>query len=277
MTAGKRYFMSMTVINRTPQKLRHDIKVRHLAVTAVRRVTPRMLRVTLAGPALEGFVSPSYDDHVKILFPEPGQKAVVPTVGPEGISFPQDKPKPEARDYTPRYYRPESQELDVDFVLHGDGPASGWAAMAAVGQDLVVAGPRGSTVIPMAFDWYLLIGDETALPAIGRRIEELPSGAKAVAILEVADAHEHQEFETKADLEVVWLHRDGVEPGRADLLVRAAASHAFPDGDCYAFIAGESTTSKAVRAELERRGFNKEWLKAAGYWLLGQADAHEPH
>lgn len=269
--------MIMKLMNKTPERIRHDIKVRQLKVSAVRKVTPRMVRVTLRGAALEGFLSPSYDDHIKMFFPEPGQALTLPIGGPDGVKFPEDKPRPEARDYTPRYYRAGANELDIDFVLHGDGPASSWAAQVEVGQDAVIAGPRGSTVIPLAYDWYLLVGDETALPAIGRRIEELTAGARAIAILEVADAHEHQEFETAADLEVIWLHRDGIEAGKADLLPRTVATRAFPEGDCYAFIAGESTVSKAVRTELEHRGFNKEWLKAAGYWLLGQADAHEPH
>lgn len=264
-------------MNKTPQRIRHDIKVRHLKVSAVAQVTPRMLRVTLSGPALEGFQAPGYDDHINVFFPEPGQPPVLPIAGPDGVRFPEDRPRPQARDYTPRAFRPEANELDVDFVLHGDGPASGWAAQAAVGQDVVIAGPRGSTLIPLAFDWYLLVGDETALPAIARRLAELPAGARAIALIEVEDAREHQVFDTQARLDLVWLHRDGVAAGTADLLPRAAASHPFPDGTCYAFIAGESTVSKAVRAELERRGLNKEWLKAAGYWLRGTADAHEPH
>ena len=77
------------------------------------------------------------------------------------------------RDYTPRRYDLDTLELDIDFVLHGDGPASTWAEQAKPGQFLHIGGPRGSMIVPDIFDSYLLIGDETALPAIARRLEGL--------------------------------------------------------------------------------------------------------
>ena len=75
-------------------------------------------------------------------------------------------------------------------MLHGDGPASTWAAQAKPGQQIVIGGPRGSMIIPDAYDWYFLAGDETALPAIGRRLEELPATARVVAVIEVEDKAE---------------------------------------------------------------------------------------
>jgi NADPH-dependent ferric siderophore reductase len=108
----------------------------------------------------------------------------------------------------------------VDFVLHGDGPASSWAAQAEVGQKIVIGGPRGSMIIPDAFDWYLLAGDETALPAIGRRLEELPAAARAVAVIEVASKEEEQLLRTNAQAEIIWVHRNGAEAGNNDLLLR---------------------------------------------------------
>src|SRR5690606_11546792 len=98
--------------------------------------------------------------------------------------------RPEMRDYTPRFWNIAQGWIELDFVLHGDGPAASWAAAAAPGKTLVIGGSRGSLVIPMAFDWYLLAGEQTALPAIGRRIEELPAGAKVLALIEVDNAAE---------------------------------------------------------------------------------------
>jgi NADPH-dependent ferric siderophore reductase len=268
----------MTLINKTPQRIRHETRLRLLDVQDVKHLTPRMVRVTLAGDQLEGFVSAGYGDHIKIFFPPAGSGPIVPVLGPDGISFPEDTPRPDMRDYTPRNYHAASKTLDVDFVLHGDGPASTWAAQAKPGQQIVIGGPRGSMIIPDAYDWYFLAGDETALPAIGRRLEELPATARVVAVIEVEDKAEEQEIKTSAKAGIVWVHRNGAEAGNNDLLLRTIESLTLPEGDCYAFIACESSISKSIRTHLvEQRGFNGEWVKAAGYWLRGVADAHEPH
>jgi NADPH-dependent ferric siderophore reductase len=273
-----RYFLTMTFMNKSPQRIRHETRLRLLEVQAVKQITPMMLRMTLTGDQLEGFTSPGYADHIKIFFPPAGSDPIVPVLGPDGLAFPLDKPRPEMRDYTPRAFHAASNTLDVDFVLHGDGPASSWAAQAQVGQKIVIGGPRGSMIIPDAFDWYLLAGDETALPAIGRRLEELPATARAIAVIEVASEDEEQVLKTDAEAEIIWVHRNGAEAGNNDLLLRKIEQLDLSNGDCYAFIAAESSISKAVRDHLVgQRGFNGEWVKAAGYWLRGVADAHEPH
>lgn len=265
-----------TIDPRAPQRLRHDTRMRLLTVTTVTDITPMMRRVRLAGD-MAGFVAPSYADHIKAFFFPEGVTPLLPPIGPHGAEFAPGT-RPEMRDYTPRYWNVEEGWIELDFVLHGDGPASSWAASAAPGRTLVIGGPRGSLVIPMAFDWYLLVGDETALPAIGRRIEELPEGAPVVAVLEVDSEAEEQRFETSAELTLVYVHRNGAAAGTTTLLRDKVMTLDLPEGDAYAYIAGESTMSKSVRQYLtEERGFNPEWVKAAGYWLLGTADAQEPH
>lgn len=81
------------------------------------------------------------------------------------------------RDYTPRGFDPVALTLEIDFALHGAGPATRWEAQAQGGQRLGVGGPRGSFIRPTDFDGHLLIGDDTALPAIARRLAELPAQA----------------------------------------------------------------------------------------------------
>lgn len=253
----------MTMVERSAQRIRHEPKRRELKVARVAAITPKMVRVTLTGEELNGFTSLGYDDHVKLFFPESGQAS------------PAENPA--MRDYTPRRYEAAANTLDIDFVLHGDGPASSWAAQARAGQSLTIGGPRGSMVVSGEFDWYLLVGDETALPAIGRRLEELPAGAHAVAIIEVADAAEEQRFDSRAKVDVTWLHRNGAEPGSTRLLQEAVAAATFPKGAAYAFVAGESEMAKAVRQHLlTERSFNKQWIKAAGYWKRGATASHEP-
>ncbi len=268
--------MSEAIDPRAPQRVRHDTRMRLLTVQTVTDITPLMRRFRLTGD-MAGFASPAHADHIKAFFFPAGVEPLLPPIGPNGAEFPPGT-RPEMRDYTPRYWNVAEGWIELDFVLHGDGPASSWAAKANVGDTLVIGGPRGSLVIPMAFDWYLLAGDETALPAIGRRIEELPTGAKVLAVIEVADKAEEQRFETKADLQLIYVHRTGAAAGTTSLVLDAIKTAKFPNGTAYGYIAGEVTMAKAVRAHLtEDRGFANEYVKAAGYWRLGVADAHEDH
>ena len=264
---------------RVGRRVRHETKTRLLQVRDVSRMTPKMLRVMVGGEALAGFVSAAYDDHVKVFFPQPGQdKPVLPTPSPNGPVYPEGAARPAARDYTPRRYDAAANTLTIDFVLHGDGPAAEWAAQAGPGNFLGVGGPRGSFIVPDDFDWYLLAGDEAALPAIGRRLEELPASARAMVVAEVADAGEEQHFETRARLDVHWLHRNGAEPGDPTLLHDAIAKLSLPSGDGYAWVAAEAATAKALRRLLiDQRGLRKDRVKAAAYWKRGAVAVHETY
>jgi NADPH-dependent ferric siderophore reductase len=261
------------------RRVRHDLKLRLLKVQRIRPVTPKMVCITLAGETLTGFTSAAYDDHAKLFFPGPGQDVpVLPAHGPEGPKSHQGVGTTTARDFTPRRYDPAANELDFEFALHGHGPASSWAAQAKPGHSLGVAGPRGSFVLSREFDWYLLAGDETALPAIARRLEELHSHARALVVVEVPNSDEEQLLRSVARTQVRWVHRDAAESGSTDPLVKAIAALKFPDGEGYAWVAGESATVKAVRRHLvgERRLPNA-CVKAAAYWKRGATAVHETY
>jgi NADPH-dependent ferric siderophore reductase len=264
---------------RAPRRVRHELKTRLVEVREVSNISPKMLRVVVGGGALAGFVSAAHDDHVKVFFPLPGEyKPTLPTLGPNGPVWPEGKPRPPSRDYTPRRYDAAANTLEIDFVLHGDGPAASWASQARSGQFLGVGGPRGSFIVPDDFDWYLLAGDETALPAIGRRLEELPPGTRTIVIAEVADIGEEQRFATSTNLDLTWLHRDGAEPGDPELLLEAVARLKLPSGDGYVWVAGEAATAKALRRLLvDERGLRKDRVKAAAYWKRGAVAVHETY
>ena len=246
-------------------RVMHDIKRRRLQVLRVVDITPRMRRITLGGPELAGFISLGSDDHIKLLFPQNAAEQAAlesPTFTIKG-----DGPQPATRDYTPRRFDLSIGELDIDFVLHGDGPASTWAEQAQVGQHLYIGGPRGSMIVPDIFDSYLLIGDETAIPAIARRLEELPAGRKELAVIEIADAAEQQPLKSAADVEVIWVLR-----GQDDLL-DTVRNLTLPSGTLYTFVATETKLSRQVRRVLlDTHKVNDEFLKAVGYW---RAEASE--
>ena len=254
----------MTVSENTIHRVMHEIKHRQLTVLRVVDLTPRMRRITLGGADLQGFISLGSDDHVKLLFANNAEEQAAM----DAVDLPKEGVKPTMREYTPRRIDLVNNELDLDFVLHGDGPASTWAAQAAPGHRLHIGGPRGSMVVPDIFDSYLLVGDETAIPAIGRRLEELPAGRKVLALIEIEDAQEQQPLSSLADVEVIWIERH--QRNVLDVLREVV----LPAGRLYAWVALEKSLTRQAKALLlEEKGVNEEHLKAAAYWRLdGSAD-----
>jgi NADPH-dependent ferric siderophore reductase len=247
-------------VSTTPdiKRVRHEVKRRRLTVQRVQRLTPKMVRVAVGGSELEGFTSLGFDDHVKLFFTDASQQNV------------------EMRDFTPRRYDAHRGELLIDFALHEAGPATRWAVEAAPGMSLEVGGPRGSFVIPTDLESHLLVGDETALPAIGRRLEELPGTTRAVVVAEVDNEAERQSFESSAGLEVIWVYRHRAPAGTADALLQALQGLMVPTSECFAWIAAESKVARRLRQFLvDERRINKGWVKAAGYWQRGSVGAHD--
>lgn len=248
--------------------VRHDLIPRLLTVVRAERITPRMVRVTLTGE-LDTFAYAAPDDHVKVFFPEPGAELpVMPAIGPQGFEPPgPDAPQPIFRDYTVRYVRRERHEIDIDFALHGHGPGTSWAAAARPGRLLGVLGPRGSYLVPLAFDWYLIAGDETALPALGAWLEQLPADVPVYAFAEVADAAEEQDLVSSGETALTWLHRDAGQS-----LDAALAHFRAPAGVGYVWVAGEATALKPVRSRLRSLGLPREHVEVDGYWKRGVAN-----
>ncbi|WP_085580122.1 MULTISPECIES: siderophore-interacting protein [unclassified Pseudomonas] len=249
-------------------RVMHEIKRRHLQVLRVVDLTPRMRRITLGGPELAGFVSLGTDDHVKLLFPQNAEQAAALETLVLGAG--KDGPMPEMRDYTPRRYDLDSLELDIDFVLHGDGPASTWAEQAKPGQFLHIGGPRGSMIVPDIFDSYLLIGDETALPAIARRLEGLAANRKALVVVEVENGKEQQTLESPAQVNVIWVLREG---GKDNLLATVRQLQ-VPKDNLYAWVATETKVSRQIRRVLlDDHGLDEQFVKAVGYWRAEGSEA----
>jgi NADPH-dependent ferric siderophore reductase len=241
-----------------------------LTVTAVRDVTPAVRRVTLTAPA---DVVAAAGPTLSLLVPRVGDLAPRwPQIARDGrIVWPQGSHGVALRSYTARRQDPAAGELDVDFVLHGDGPAAGWADAAAPGALLGVA-----SAAPLGAEqagWLLVAGDETALPGISRILAAAAPGTRGVALVEVAGPAEEQELAAPAGVEVRWLHRTGTAPGESTLLVDAVAALERPEGeDLFAWVGAESATVRAVRADLRGRwGLRRHQHHAIGYWRRGRA------
>ncbi|MFF7440651.1 siderophore-interacting protein [Streptomyces sp. NPDC008122] len=267
------------------------LPLHRLRVTAVRPVTPRMRRVTLRGPSLDGLALAGPDQQVKLFFPRPGQaEPVLPEPGSDGdamrwygayAALPEEV-RPWMRSYTLRAHDPAAGTVDIDFFLHGErgedtdaGPATRWARSARPGDALGMFGPSAAFAVPVdpgAGDWTLLYADACALPALATVVAALPAGHRAVAYLQLPDAAEEQPLPTAGDLAVRRL-RDGDSPAAA---VRADP---LPGGRPYAWLAGEASAVRGLRRHLvEERGVDRRSVHFTGYWRrrLAQDDAPTP-
>lgn len=236
---------------------------RLLQVRRSERLTPRMVRVTLGGDELAGFPGDGPDRRIRMFFPAPGQvRPAVPRASTAGPVWPAGEARPAMRTYTVRRFDPAAGELDVDFVLHGAGPATEWARDAGPGAWVGVSEPGGRWEPDPAADFQVVIGDETALPAVATVLDAI-GDAPAVVVVEVADAAEEQPLAR----EVTWVHRGDAEPGVP--LVDAVRAAAFPAGRGQAWLSGESACVKDLRQHLLRdRGLDRRAVYATGYWRL---------
>lgn len=234
-------------------RIRHDVRRRSLRVESAERVTPGMLRLMLSGEDLADFRSAGFDDHVKLIVP--------------GTQ--------EMRDYTPRRYDAERRIMALDFAVHEAGPATSWALAAKPGDMIDIAGPKGSSVISREVRRWLLIGDETALPAIGRCIQEAPPTAEITSIVAVASPEEEQRFETKAAVHAAWAYRPLASGADAAALLEQVR-HVDLAPATFVWIAAEATVARALRDHLvEERQYPRGWTKAGGYWIKGRPAGRE--
>ncbi len=232
------------------QRIRYELRQREVTVSDVEVLSPEMVRVTFSGEALADFVSQSFDDHVKFIFTTP-QGAVV------------------RRHYTPVRCDAAARTVALEFALHPEGDASDWARAAQVGQTAVIAGPRGSMIIPMDYDWHLLVGDSSALPAIRRRLEELPAGAQVTVVIQVSDAREHCALTSAASVQVHWVHDEAA-------MLQSISDLVLPAGDGFVWAAGEGSQMRQLRTILlKEKGIAKQAMHIAVYWMQGVSDVHE--
>ena len=221
--------------------------IHHGQVLAGRDLTPRMRRVTVRSEAMLG---------VEL---RPAQDVELHLVDGAGRRV--------KRRYTIRAARPETGELDLDVLLHGDWPGSQWGRTAAPGDPVSFQGPRGKLELRPAA-WHLLVGDESALPAIAAICDALPAGEPAVAVLEVQDAAD----ELPVAAQTHWVYRGAAAPGTPDHLLPVIESLTPPDGPGHGYLLGETRSMVALRALLEARGLAHEAIFVKGYWNIGRPD-----
>lgn len=263
----------------------HPLTVREVEVVRVADLTPAMRRITLAGEQLRAFTSangfpqpafdsPGFDDDIRLVFRYPGHaEPVLPVQKAQGLEVPR-APRPLARIYTVRRWDPQNGELDVDFVKHGIGVGTTWAYRAEVGDRIHFFGPSSSRGLPLDAAWLLVAGDDTAIPAIARLLDELSEDARAQVFIEIAENEHRQPLRELPGVEVTWLVRDGAEAGTTAHLLNAIRSSGWQEGRPFAWIAGEQRSVRDIRRHLvEDRGMSKEDVEFIGYWRRGEVVA----
>jgi NADPH-dependent ferric siderophore reductase len=230
-----------------------------------------MKRITFGGDDLATFAWSGPAAHIKIIFPEPGSGLdIVPIPDPDG-------PRPTTtRTYTPRRFDDVAKTLEVDFALHGPGPAATWAEQAKAGQQLVLMGPARGYEVDAEAPWYVILGDDAALPAVETILEALPSSTRTTVLLEVAGADEERPLAGPERTDVRWLVRGaGAAPGSA--LRAGLADVHWPDAAGSVYVGCESNAMRALRAAiLETSGLERSRVIARGYWRTGAVN-HPDH
>ncbi|MFE2067209.1 siderophore-interacting protein [Streptomyces sp. NPDC059467] len=245
-----------------------------MTVTHTESPTPSLRRVWFHSDDLSAFAESDYTDrYVKLVFPKDGisypepldMRALRRTLPPEDL--------PVVRTYTALFPDVATGTMAIDFVLHGDeGIAGPWAAAAVPGKQLVANGPGGGYRPDLSADWHLLVGDESALPAITAALAELPDTAVArVVALVDSPAHEPA-LSLPESGEVIYVHRHGTAPENP--LLSAVRAMDWLPGRVHAFVHGEAhEVMHGLRPHLltERR-MPREDLSVSGYWRRGRTE-----
>ncbi|WLQ16282.1 siderophore-interacting protein [Hahella aquimaris] len=224
-------------------------------LTLVRRqsITPNMLRVTLGGDGIANFPADQESAYVKLMFPRDGEQ------------------RPLMRTYTVRAQRED--EIDIDFVIHEDGgPASTWAIQAEIGSQILIGGPGPKKLVDADADWFLVIGDMTALPAISVNLEQLPSNARGYVVIEVISEADIQPLKTPANLDVHWLinPHPGVD---SNLLLNKVRDLPWLQGRPSVWCACELNSMRQLRDHFRaQEGLQKSDLYISSYWKLGVSE-----
>lgn len=258
----------MTSTEHIPAKIRHPLRLRRIEVAEIIPLSSTMQRIVFKGDDLHDFVTAGTDDHVKLFFPQPGSdELILPEIGADRSAV--HDPRVIARDYTPRRFDEEQRELIIDFVLHEEGPATRWAAQARKGQILGMGGPKASHIVPDTLTRHLLIGDDTALPAIARTLETLPPNHRAVVLLDTRETEKSYPLFSHAWMEVHRCQKGGDETLHA--LLRHVV---LPATDkLHVWIAAEISVVRTLRDHLvNEEAVPRAQIRAAGYWRRGDDD-----
>jgi NADPH-dependent ferric siderophore reductase len=246
-------------------------------VVRTERISPNLVRVTLAGESVADFPLHGFDQWFRLFLPQ--ESGATSFDLPERVDtlgylryLRMGATRPHMRNYTVRELRPRTGELDVDFVVHGDeGVATRWVTRTRPGDRVALIDQGRGYDIPDGTEAHLLVGDETALPAIAGILRDLPRDARGDAWIEVADTGDAQETGAPEGVAVHWVARPpGSRPGAT--VLDAVRAGPLPEGRLSAYLVGEQALPAALRRWLVgAHGIPKSAISFTGYWRLRHA------
>jgi NADPH-dependent ferric siderophore reductase len=243
---------------------------RRVTVRRVTAMSPRLIRVTLAGEELAGFTVELPAASVRLLLPPPREsELVMPRWNGNEFLWPGGR-RATIRTLTPRRVDAAALELDVEIVQHGHGVAAEWAATARSGDVAAISGPGRGYSIDHDAPAFLLGGDETAIPAMSELLEHLPIGARVQVHIEVAEPTARVALPRHPGASIAWCDQaTGTPPG--DALVAAVRTTDLAPGT-RVWAAGEAAAMQRLRRHLfEDRGVPRAQATVRGYWKHGRA------
>lgn len=240
------------------------------------KIAPRLISIVVTGDELGGFADAAPTSHLKVFLPAEGQEAPnLPELAAPGAPQADDGPPPTVRTYTPRRYDPATKALEIQFLLHGEGPASEWAQRVKPGDKLAVAGPGGRFSLEPAVDHWWLAADESAIPAVGTLLDALPESATVDVHIEVDGPDDEMEIPGPAKTTITWHHRRSSDAFGVEL-AEAAKAATIPDG-ARIWVACEAGAMRDIRRYFTReRGIPVAQLVTRGYWRTGEQN-HPDH
>lgn len=251
--------------DRLPQRVRNELRFRHIQVASKTKIAGNFWRIVFSGSDLAGFHSPGFDDHIKVFFPAAsGETPRLPQITDEGIVWP-DGLRPAARDYTPLAFDGVSS-LTLDFYIHQSGVASDWATRAQIGDSLIIGGPRGSLVVPTDYAFQLYVCDETGLPAFTRRKRDVT--ARHLYLFACSDEATGRDYLTDTDgVNLHWLGSGQKQDAQISQLISQLDQLTIPSEDYFIWLTGEGEFVKALCDYFTlRRGLNSDYIRAVAYW-----------
>lgn len=236
-------------------------------VTAVRRIGPGMVRITLGGADMHDYPTTGVgDEYVRLFLPdEPEGEVRMPFITERGWDFPEGVEPAQMRTYTIREHR--AGEVDIDFVVHEGGIAAAWALQARPGLRVALNPPRELYDRPPSARRQLLVADEPALPA-ALRIAELTAGEVETTLLVEIHGRGHElviERDGEDPCTYRWLRGTGNGIAPSELIT--ALRRETLEGHTYVWVAAETRLTRQARSYLRHElGLPAEAYKCVGYW-----------
>ncbi|WP_420037141.1 siderophore-interacting protein [Streptomyces sp. cg28] len=241
------------------------------------RFSPSIQRVTVTGDAFATFPWRGYDHWFRLFFKLPHQDSFeLPHLSGAKwwepyLALPEQV-RPHCANYTVAGFRPESAELDIDFVVHcgptgeAEGAAAIWACATTPGDPMALLDQGLLFDCPDDASEVLVVADESGLPAMGGVLRSLPRGTVGRVIQEIPAHGDRRELHAPDGIQVTWVVRDdaGAVPGAAAL--EELRRHEKVSDTGYAFVVGESTLATEGRRHLHRAGLPKDRITFSGFW-----------